>query len=57
MSKSKQKKPLTVYTILRTILIILVCLILLLGIAARILHYYKNHFNYLKKIKNKRNIF
>ena len=45
MSKSKQKKPLTVYTILRTILIILVCLILLLGIAARILHYYKNHFN------------
>jgi hypothetical protein len=42
--KTESKKPITAYTVIRAIMITLVCLILLLGIAARIWHYYNIHY-------------
>ncbi|OXB10220.1 hypothetical protein B0A81_04220 [Flavobacterium plurextorum] len=43
--KTKSKKPITAYAVIRIIIIILVCLILILGIVAKFIHYFKNHWN------------
>jgi ribosomal protein S14 len=43
-SKTKSKKTITVYTVIRAIMLTLLCLIMLLGIAERIWHYYNYHF-------------
>ncbi len=43
-TKPKTKKPITAYTVIRAVMITLVCLTLLLGIAVRIWHYYNNHY-------------
>ena len=41
--KIAKKKPITAYAVIRIILITLVCSILILGIVARIIHYFNIH--------------
>lgn len=42
--KPKSKKPITVYTVIRTIMIILLLLLLLLGVAAKYWYYYNKYY-------------
>lgn len=42
--KIKAKKKLTSKDIIRIFLIVLICAILLLGIGARFIHFYQEHF-------------
>ncbi len=41
--ETDNKKTITVYFVIRCILIVFACSILILGIVARILHYVNNH--------------
>ncbi len=41
--KKVKKKPITTYTIIRAVMITLFCLILLLGIGIKIMHYFNFH--------------
>ena len=41
--KKVKKKPTTAYTVIRVIMIVLVCSILILGIVAKIMHYFNFH--------------
>ncbi len=42
--KTKSKKPITAYAVIRVLMIILVCLILLIGIVAKVIHYFEFHW-------------
>lgn len=42
--KIAKKKPITAYAVVRVIMITLVCSILILGIVAKIMHYFNIHF-------------
>ena len=42
--KTKSKKPITAYAVIRIIVITLVCIILILGIVAKIIHYFEFHW-------------
>lgn len=43
VKKTAIKKPITVYAVVRVILITLACSIMILGIVVRFIHYIKNH--------------
>jgi hypothetical protein len=43
-SKPKAKKPITVYTVLRAIIITLLLLLLILGVASKYWYYYNKYY-------------